>query len=407
MKPPSLLLVLAVLLASGCTREHAIDLVIIRNGTQADSVLTVEIYDGPGCGSVAGRTPRVRERLAGSGVSAPLPGLPPGVYTIVVTGRDPRSCAIVAQGCAIADPGAGRAEVPLSAATGPGCPDCVDGRCVGAGLDAGVALCTPGLPCTLAGQVGECCRGVCLPAGLCGDTCGDDCASQGLDCCGNTCVDRDTDPANCNECGRVCLEGQTCASGTCAWRLRVGASGITSTGTDQVYTAYWFQLDGRDPDPPIERITSVSVPPDAAAEATLTLALPSADRQDLFVCEREIDCVDEAVCACADSAPGIQGLRVAFGLVMAERGSAPGNPEVLAYANVVLVYAAQPTSRAELDRIAPSLGLSGTFADDLIPAGITAYEIGATGERLSLAASGFGRRYTMGAPCEAPTCPPP
>ncbi|MBZ0119570.1 MAG: hypothetical protein K8H88_21445, partial [Sandaracinaceae bacterium] len=398
MKQVSLLLVLAALLAGGCAREHAIGLVISRNGTPANSALTVEIYDGGDCASLAGRSPRVTAMInltASTGVSEPLPGLPPGTYTIVVTGRDPSSCALVAQACVVADPGAGRVDVPLSAAVGPGCAGCMGGRCVG-GFDAGVTWCTPGQPCPLGpGEIGECCGGVCLPAGLCGNACGANCTSQGRRCCGDACVDVATDTANCNECGVRCAPGQSCEGGRCGWRLRVGGSGFT--GTDQVYTAYWFQLDSRDPDPPIERITSVGVPRDAAGEVTLELGIPSVDREDLFVCEREIDCFDEARCTCADSSPGILELRVAFGLVMAERGSAPGNPEVLAYANVLLVYAPQTIGPSELDRIAPGLGLSDTF-DDTIPAGITPYELGLGDARL--VAASFAQRFTMGAPCE-------
>src|SRR5262249_32699224 len=38
----------------------------------------------------------------------------------------------------------------------------------------------------------------------------------GMTACNDTCVDRQTDVANCGECGHACAAGQTCGDGACS-----------------------------------------------------------------------------------------------------------------------------------------------------------------------------------------------
>ena len=107
----------------------------------------------------------------------------------------------------------------------------------------GTHRCPPGGPCVATGTP---CPGGGCPDGLqrCGDTCldlendllncggcGHQCppeayaceggfcqievCSEGFTMCGSTCVDLQTDPSNCGACGRQCAPGDSCVGGLC------------------------------------------------------------------------------------------------------------------------------------------------------------------------------------------------
>jgi hypothetical protein len=122
------------------------------------------------------------------------------------------------------------------------------------GLDRGVVTGSGafGTPCT---RLDQCASGVCLPTGRCSRTCtgatdcpttigwtctalpglgpvcgctprgvetcnglDDDCdgvADNGITRCGSSCVDLQTDPANCGGCGIACGGGTSCVRGAC------------------------------------------------------------------------------------------------------------------------------------------------------------------------------------------------
>ena len=63
------------------------------------------------------------------------------------------------------------------------------------------------------------CQRPCGPCEKPGDytgLCIDQCTNSKPTCCGATCTDTDTDPANCGECGYACYRGEICESGACA-----------------------------------------------------------------------------------------------------------------------------------------------------------------------------------------------
>ena len=99
--------------------------------------------------------------------------------------------------------------------------------CVGEGL------CTPGAT-ELAGECGNCgeerrsCTAQCIwqPWGCAAEG---TCPVAGGSCCGGACVDTDTDPMYCGDCGTTCGPNQTCCGGQCA-NLQTSADHCGSCG---------------------------------------------------------------------------------------------------------------------------------------------------------------------------------
>jgi hypothetical protein len=54
------------------------------------------------------------------------------------------------------------------------------------------------------------------------------CTNQDRACCGETCVDTDTDAAHCGECGAPCQDGNLCCAGTCIQRDNANCFGCGS-----------------------------------------------------------------------------------------------------------------------------------------------------------------------------------
>ena len=82
------------------------------------------------------------------------------------------------------------------------------------------------------GTIGNACPDACQ-AGVCVG----DCTAPNLDNCNDACVNRDTDPRNCGDCGQACDADEVCIGGNCR-RYRVGvthyrgpASGVRGTLT--------------------------------------------------------------------------------------------------------------------------------------------------------------------------------
>ena len=67
----------------------------------------------------------------------------------------------------------------------------------------------------------------------CGDAPGGEpeCATGETDCSG-VCVETDTDAFNCGACGTVCLDGEACDSGTCAFSCQTGLIDCDGTCVD-------------------------------------------------------------------------------------------------------------------------------------------------------------------------------
>ena len=69
------------------------------------------------------------------------------------------------------------------------------------------------------------------------------CCAAGTACCGASCADLQTDPANCGGCGNVCAGSQVCASGKCINPVAT-LTGETFTGAVDVQGACVFDGAG-------------------------------------------------------------------------------------------------------------------------------------------------------------------
>ncbi|MBW2548650.1 MAG: hypothetical protein JRE82_15780, partial [Deltaproteobacteria bacterium] len=58
-----------------------------------------------------------------------------------------------------------------------------------------------------------------------------ECATGETDCSG-VCVETDTDAFNCGACGTVCLDGEACDGGTCAFSCQTGLINCDGTCVD-------------------------------------------------------------------------------------------------------------------------------------------------------------------------------
>jgi hypothetical protein len=161
----------------------------------------------------------------GTGTDDGLPGTSSGGDDPCAAGRDP--CGGACFDLASDPEHCGSCETACAAAQ-----VCDAGECVAEcrdGRDACARACVDfdGDPFHC-GQCNEVCElgGECV-AGDCKDACGDTCAEArevcvdqecvcrpGFASCGGTCVDLDTDPSHCGECGRDC-EGSPCGDGEC------------------------------------------------------------------------------------------------------------------------------------------------------------------------------------------------
>lgn len=98
----------------------------------------------------------------------------------------------------------------------------------GAGRDSGPPVSDAGrdapMTCTPA-----CTNGSTCVAGVC--RCGAGMCTGSSTCCGTTCVDTQTNAANCGMCGMVCPTGRACTAGSCAVACTVSCpAGTTCSG---------------------------------------------------------------------------------------------------------------------------------------------------------------------------------
>lgn len=85
-----------------------------------------------------------------------------------------------------------------------------DDDCGGCGIACDTAM---GFACCSDGDGVAACRNLARDEGFCG-TCSGSCGA-GTECCGDGCVDVQTDRENCGECGRTCPGTQSCCGGEC------------------------------------------------------------------------------------------------------------------------------------------------------------------------------------------------
>jgi len=86
-------------------------------------------------------------------------------------------------------------------------------------------------PCCASDE--ECCGDPSNPTGCAKKghcpTCTSECSGDTPTCCGTTCVDLETDEANCGECGNQCQSEETCSNGLCCPNGQTNCNGTCIT----------------------------------------------------------------------------------------------------------------------------------------------------------------------------------
>jgi hypothetical protein len=189
------LVVLLVLAALGCTREHEVEVAIALGDLRPEvRVLELRVYRGSTC-------PSVDEVVAGVGSPAHaqvwrVDGAPEavgrleeGAWSFAAFARD-ASCAPLGFGCntiQVGEDDGGTISLSRIGAAGAPCTleqMCEDGLCVARSAPSCDTTCEPG-------------------------------AMEGRACCGDLCVETFVDRMNCGRCGNACSDLQRCEAGVC------------------------------------------------------------------------------------------------------------------------------------------------------------------------------------------------
>ena len=392
--------------ASGCVREHRIELAL--GGVPSGARVEVEIYEGADCDMLrlAGsgvRAPLASVRSDASGALPPLPALGPGSYSILARARDRVTCGDVGIGCDQVDVAtATRVEIALgppgSVASGCGPSQrCDNGDCVAGGPDAG-SPCAQDVPCPGVDEI--CCDNQCRPSANC--DCGDGCNAPGSGsiCCEGACVDVSNDPSHCSRCGNRCASG-VCVGGVCG---DTSPPALRLTGLDPAVAGrvtielQWFQLEALEPPLSATILTrSLDGSESEVSSALDEVAEPGLVPTDAMkLCAREPGCAGGAAsCRCVGPA------YLAFALA---RAIVDGQ---VRWFDVVLVRASASFTRDEVVTfVGDGYGLAELFENGGRQ-GLWPYRpVTSTAGTLQLQLATFDEAFSL-RPCTAGECRPP